>query len=523
MNINNAKGAHYVKSAYRQKVKDIKENMHKDPIWTIKVLFKQKLWKMQKKIIRSVWANKHTTVKSCHAIGKTMISANVMTSFLYTFHNSIVLNTAPTWRQVEKLIWKEIRMTIDKAIIPLGGELAPKAPDLQIIQDVWYMSGLSTNEPDKFQGYHAPYLLLVIDEAAGVKSEIFEAAEGILTSENNKILLLGNPTSIDGEFYTSFKTEGYQKFSISAFDTPNFTALDITRKDIRNGDWKQKVEDYGVLPTPFLITPEWVADKYKRWGENSIAYQARVEAQFPENASDTIIPLAWIEAACERYSQYVESDLFMVQNKRKSKILIVDIARFGSDDTVITLAQGPLRMVIDAINGNDTMSITGKIIAAYKKHRADYIFVDTIGVGAGVFDRLKEQEYPVIEVNVSESAKGINKKEEEEMKNDFLNLRAQLWWMLRDALNPNNKNLLGIKYCDGMFSDASLKYNYTSNGKIQMESKKDFKKRTGHSTDVGDTLAMSMFNLEWIIKQKRRIIAPQLIEKGCKWNNGSRK
>ncbi len=225
-------------------------------------------------------------------------AAQVIMWFLYTHKNSIVLNTAPTWRQVEKLIWKEIRINHRRAG-NLGGTLAPKSPELQIDQDRWYASGISTNQPDRFQGWHAKDILVVVDEAAGVNEEIFDAISGVLTSENAKMLMLGNPTSIGGTFYKSFSSGEYKTFHISAWMTPNFTHFKITRQDIIDGTWKDKMGDK-LAPYPWLIQPKWVASQYKMWGLDHPAWQARIEGNFPSVGEHTLLPLDWIEAARNR-------------------------------------------------------------------------------------------------------------------------------------------------------------------------------------------------------------------------------
>src|SRR5581483_571785 len=148
----------------------------------------------------------------------------------------------------------------------------------------WFALGLSTNEPSRFQGFHATHILLIVDEASGVPQNIFDASEGIVSSQGARILYIGKPTDIEGEFYKSFKLPHTNKIHISAFDTPNFTQFGITLEDIRTDAWRQKITS--DLPAPYLITPEWVYDKYLRWGETSPMWAARVLGEFPEQGED---------------------------------------------------------------------------------------------------------------------------------------------------------------------------------------------------------------------------------------------
>ena len=245
-----------------------KKKLQSPEYFTGKILNK-KLWPVQAEILNSVRDNPRTAVRSCHGIGKTFTAAMCILWFLYTHPKAIVLSTAPTWRQVEKLIWKEIRSAYRQSAIPLGGNLLPKTPELHLIHDEWYAAGLSTNEPDRFQGFHEEHILVVVDEAAGVNLEIFEAIEGILTSSGARLLLIGNPTSIGTPFYDAFTKPGYKTFHVSAYDTPNFTDAGITPEDIANDTWQDKAKE---IPYPQLITPQWVSDRFKSWGETSAPY-----------------------------------------------------------------------------------------------------------------------------------------------------------------------------------------------------------------------------------------------------------
>ncbi len=456
-------------------VRQLAQKMQNDPVWFVIEILGTRPWKKQIDIISAVRDNPRTAVRSCHGAGKSFIAGQVILWFLYSFYPSIVLSTAPTWRQVEKLIWKEVRASYRRSKVPLGGNLLPKRPEIQIIQDEWYAVGLSTNEPDRFQGFHEENILVVVDEAAGVPEEIFEAIEGVLTSEHARLLLLGNPTSVGGTFYNAFRTPGWENISISAFDTPNFTAFGIAEDDIINETWESKITN--SLPNPKLITPAWVADKYRRWGPNSPAYQARVLGQFPSEGEDTLIPLAWIEAAMARWEDTPEGEPIEIG---------VDVARFGSDKTVIATRRGQKVLPLNVYAKQDTMETVGCIIMVHRKIGASKTKVDVIGVGAGVVDRLKEQGHPVIGINVAEAATDTEK---------FANLRSELWWNMRELLDPNqriNPEPIALPPDDELLADLSgVKYKIDSRGRIQVESKEDMKKRLGRSPDRADAVVLA--------------------------------
>ena len=447
-----------------------------DPSFFTEKILNKKLWSIQAEILHSVQNNMRTAVRSCHGIGKTFTAAICILWFLYTHKKAIVLSTAPTWRQVEKLIWKEIRSAYREAVIPLGGNLMPKTPELHLIHDEWYAAGLSTNEPDRFQGFHEEHILVIVDEAAGVNLEIYEAIEGILTSSGARLLLIGNPTAIGTPFYDAFvKDIGYKTFHVSAFDTPNFTAYGITPEDIANGTWQEKAKE---ISYPRLITPQWVADRYKAWGEQSAPYQVRVMSNFPQQGEDTLIPLLWIELAMERWEETQESE--PVQ-------LGVDVAAYGSDKTVIAVRKGNKLMELNVYSQKNTRETTGLVIQHAKENNTKRIAVDEIGVGRGVVDSLEEEGYSDVGVNVAEKSTDAER---------YHNLRAELWWNLRELLNPE-KEPIALLPDDELLSElASVKYKVDARGAIQIESKEDMKKRLGHSPDRADAVVLAFSNTQ---------------------------
>ena len=449
-----------------------------DPAWWCENVLRVKPWSKQVEIMQSVRDNPRTAVRSCHGIGKSFTAGQIILWFLNAFAPSIVLSTAPTWRQVEKLVWKEVRASYARATAidgGLGGALLPASPELHIVRDQWYAAGLSTNDPNKFQGYHEEHILVIVDEAAGVPEDIFEAIEGVLTSEHSRLLLLGNPTSVGGTFHKAFRSPGYHAMHISAFDAPNFTAFGITQQDFEEDTWEVRIT--GPLPNPKLITPAWAYDKFLKWGPDSPAYQARVLGNFPEAGDDTLIPLAWVEAAQARWLDVEPGEPIEIG---------CDVARYGSDETVIAIRRGGRVEPLLVYAQKDTMETAGLVKAAHAETSATAIKVDEIGIGAGVVDRLRELKCPATGVNVATAAAEPER---------FTNLRAELWWNLRERLDPNprvNPNPIALPPDDQLLADlTNVKYKIDSRGRIQLESKEEIKKRLGRSPDRGDAVVLA--------------------------------
>lgn len=163
-----------------------------------------------------------------------------------------------------------------------------------------------------------------------------------------------------------------------------------------------------------------------------------------------------------------------------------DIARFGQDSTVIAIRKGLAVLPLVVLKKKDTMEVTGKIIELARQHKPQAIKVDDIGVGGGVTDRLKEQSYPVVPINVAEAPRDPEK---------FADLRSELWWMLRERLDPNpktNPTPIALPKDDELLGDlCGIKYKITSKGQIRVESKEDMKKRIKRSPDRGDAVVLA--------------------------------
>ena len=163
-----------------------------------------------------------------------------------------------------------------------------------------------------------------------------------------------------------------------------------------------------------------------------------------------------------------------------------DIARFGSDKTVFAPRRGHKVLPLTEYSKQDTMETAGQLVIAHRETRATSIKVDVIGIGAGVYDRAKELKLPVSAINVAESAQEPER---------FLNLRSELWWNLRELLDPNpamNPNPVALPPDDELLADlSSVKYRIDSRGRIVVEPKEETKKRLGRSPDRADAVILA--------------------------------
>ena len=457
------------------------ELLQTEPVDFIELAFNDELWSKERDIAHSVRDSKYTGVRHCHGSGKSFTAARIALWFLYAFPDSKVITTAPTFRQVEDILWREIRQAKSKAIIQLGGKLNNTSLDLS---EQWFAMGLSTDEPGRFQGYHAIHILLIVDEASGVTEDIFNASEGIVASQHARVLYIGNPTNTAGPFHKAFAIPGYAKIHISAFDTPNFTTFGITIEDIRSNTWQEKITS--DLPRPYLITPEWVYDKYLRWGEGNPMWDSRVMGEFPEQGEDTLIPLRFIESARNRTLVPLPTDPEQTGH---------DVARFGSDKTEFCYRKGPKVLDWQTYNHMDTMMTSQKIRDFVTLYPSADVGIDEIGVGAGVYDRILQllPDRKTFGVNVGLPAFDTE---------HFANLRAEIFWALRERFIEGMIDLSELSqdvYDDLSAQLSGLKFQYTTKGQIKIESKDDMKKRGLPSPDKADALAIAFGRLKNVV------------------------
>ena len=188
------------------------------------------------------------------AAGKTFTAAVAVLWWLMSYDNAIVITTAPSERQVKELLWREIRQLYMPHRDIIGGKLTRTRLDFAPNR---YAYGFSTNTEDRFQGFHSGNILVIVDEASGVDEFIYYAIDGILTTQNAKLLMIGNPHGLAGTFYDAFhkNRKQFHTVHISAFDTPAFTEAGITAENIADLEYPDPVTDTDVIPADNTVIP----------------------------------------------------------------------------------------------------------------------------------------------------------------------------------------------------------------------------------------------------------------------------
>lgn len=439
------------------------ENLEQ-PDWFIENAFKNihGLWDKQKEIALSVRDNRFTAVRSCHDSGKSFVSARIALWFLLTNRDSVVVTTAPSWTQVKEILWREIASaygSIEDVNFWFRFRSELTTTKLDISPD-WFAIGVATKKEgeasqvaERMLGYHAKSgkILVIVDEASGLRFEIWGAIEGLMTSEGSRLLAIGNPYRLTGGFANLFKQKGVNRIHIKASDIPN----------IREGR----------IIIPGLMSPEYPKEMEEKYTKNSDVYRVKVDGEFPKQEKDSLVSLQHIEDAFVRGGVKAEGE----------KRLGVDVARFGDNETVFTYRQGLKVHWVKKFQKEDTMETAGRVKVFMREEgiEAKNVDVDDIGVGGGVTDRLWEDGVKVNRVNVGQAA---------ENEDEFYNLRAEAYWEVRrwmkKASLPKDDDYLVL---------ANIKYKIGSRrkGQIQIESKMEMKKRGVKSPDVPDSLMLT--------------------------------
>lgn len=411
-----------------------------------------------------------------HGLGKTALASWVVLWFALTRDGKDwkLPTTASAWRQLTKFLWPEIRKWSSR----LNWEKIGRRP----LQDGKEMLGLSlklstgesfalaSNQPALIEGAHADHILYVFDEAKAIPSETWDAVEGAMSTGNAWWLCISTPGGPAGRFY------------------------DIQSRKSGYEDWFVRHVNVSEAIAAKRIESSWVEARRKQWGESSPVFQNRVLGNFAEGSEDAVIPLSWVELAIERWHDAQSDPLSALS------AVGVDVARYGSDDTILALRFGSIISELRRFSKQDTMATTGHVKGVLDAHGPDALaVVDVVGVGAGVVDRLRELEKRVEPFN--SSTKTLLKDSSGEL--GFLNRRSLAWWNMREILDPETSNVC-LPPDDMLIGDLTAPtWRTTSSGLIRIEEKDEVKKRIGRSPDAGDAVVMVFCPME-ASRPKRR-------------------
>lgn len=433
------------------------EEWRKSPIIRHYSFSDKKLWDKQEEILWSVRNNKFTAVSSGNSIGKSFIAADVVMDYLSTHVPAKVITTAPTFTQVEGILWKEIISYCGSSKLPIGAE--PNKTELILGPDT-FAKGISTNKVGRLQGWHSPYLLAVIDEASGVDPEIWRAIHSL---NPHRMLVIGNPLEISGDFYEAFQSSMWNKIQISCYECV---------------EWQDK---NGKIPG--LVDREWIEERRNEWGENSPLFAIHVKGEFPEETEDTLISRAWVDK-CREID--LEED-----EEQDVRVAGYDVAtKHGTNETIEVYRYGHTIKHGKAWKRIPITETAANGEWLYKDKRLHNLAVDSDGVGEGVSDIWYNKRVPHVEFHGGYGDKPID-------KNKFKNLRTQFYWIVAKKLE---KGLYDLRQLDKEFFEilknqlCSIKIKAPdAMRRIQIETKEDLSGRGIKSPDYADAFVYAEY------------------------------
>ena len=423
--------------------------LHNDPVLFVRTCLQAEPQKWQRQALRNIVKNNRLSIRSGNAVGKTTFLSWTILWWLTTHYPCKIAATANSASQLEQILWSEIQKW--HKMMPKGfqDELEFRSDKISIksAADSFCVARTSRREnPEALQGFHSPNMLFIIDEASGVPDLIFEVAQGAMSKPGAKTIMVGNPNRASGYFYDSFKknAESWKTMTVACHDADT-------------------------------VDPQYIKDMKRQYGEDSNVYRVRVLGLPPETDDNSIISRTLVESAIDRDVDPVET----------MPVWGVDIARHGSDRCALAKRKG--NVVTEPIKfwgDKDLMETVGVIMAEYEstpyRERPSEILVDSIGLGAGVVDRLVELDMP---------ARGINVAESSSMTDRYMRLRDELWFKCREWLEAKDCK---IPDQDELVNEiTNVRYEILSSGKFKVESKDQMKKRGFRSPDVADALMLT--------------------------------
>jgi hypothetical protein len=435
-----------VSSGQKNSFIDFIDAYRDNPVLFVREVLKAEPLPWQEEFLRAVArGERRISVRAGHGVGKSTVCSWALIWHMVTRYPQKSVVTAPTAAQLFDALYAELKTWINK-LPPVLKDLFEVFSDRINLKDAPESSFISartssSERPEALAGVHSENVLLIVDEASAVPEQVFEAAAGSMSGHSATTILISNPTRNSGLFYK-------------------------THHDLAS-DWFRLHVSCINIP---LVSSDFVRQIEATYGRDSNAFRIRVLGEFATADSDTLIPAELVDGAMTR--DVIGGDEPMIYG--------LDVARFGSDRTALCKRRGNVVVDIKHWGGLDLMQTVGQIVNEAKLDNPEEICVDTIGLGSGVADRLREQGYNVRDVNVAESSA---------MNPNANRLRDELWMSVKDWLATR-----GVK----LPKDETLRhelvaprYNFTSSGKVVVESKDSMKKRGMRSPDLADALCLT--------------------------------
>lgn len=422
------------------------------------------LWSKQEEVLWSVRKNKRTAVRSGNTVGKSFIAADVVQDWMFTKGpQAKVVTTASSWKQVEEILWKEIRTAAVNSQWPI--KTMPLNTSWNF-SDEWFAIGISTDTPVNMQGFHSPHLLVLVDEASGIAPEIAEMIEAL---HPEAILAIGNPLESTGWFAECFMSDKWNKITISCEDCVQ---------------WQEKNSRI-----PGLVTREWIKDMADLHGIKSAWYRVHVLGLPPEQDEFALIERGWIDRA----RKGLDADgLPLDEEDENSEVRIIsfDIAsKHGENETVVGYRYGHTIKECHGFRKQTSTWIRDFVQSKYSKYEANIVVHDADGIGENMGEILSESYVPSVEFHGGYGQKAMSQK--------FKNLRTQFYSIVAKKFEKGVYDLRQLPQDDfdklrGQLCSIRVKAP-DGLGRMQIETKEDMLARQIKSPDHADQFMMAEY------------------------------
>jgi len=455
--------------------------------------------------------NNRVTVRGPHGLGKTFIASILVHHTILTAETDCkVPTTASAVRQLEKYLWPEIHKSASNIAWPVTGRQSYDRRTEMLTQSIKLNRGLieafavASDRYELIEGAHATRMFYVFDEAKTIPPGMFDAAEGAFSTEG---LATPDTTAVsvlstDDELYqkeqllSNCSGQSYEVkvLAISTPGPPIGRFYDIHMRRPGYEDWTVVHVSLEEAIAAGRISRKWADQRQKQWGKTSSTYMNRVLGEFADTTEEGLIPLSWVRASNERYKAWVERG--RPTEGKELHTVGVDTARMGNDSTVLACRSVSVLTHLFKFSKVPTTVTAGKL-SQHCQGRTVIIETDG-GLGAAVYDMLREEEQERSKkhflelVPVTVGGKTFWSDKSGELR--FINVRAAMWWNMRELLNPDNGYDISLPPDDQLTLDlVSPEYETLRNGVIKLESKANIRKKIGRSTDCGDAVCLAFW------------------------------
>ena len=385
----------------------------------------------------------YISVRSGHGTGKTSSLAWLILWIGLTRKDAKLPTTAPVAAQLVNLLIPEVGKWKAKMPKELGDLVEVQSQDVKFYNRNHCFARTARKENvEALAGVHASFVCYIADEASGIDQAVFNVIEGALTGDKFLFVMTSNPTRTTGTFFDSQnkKRANYQHLHFDSEKSSN-------------------------------VNSQWVKDMESKYGRDSDVFRVRVNGEFPNVNATGLFSLSDLEQATK-----IKADA------DGSMVLAVDVARYGDDSTIIARKRGMQLTLVKKLKHKSTTEVAGEVAHIANGGPYGGVVVDTIGVGAGVYDQLR----PLIGNRLIDGNVGFSPDD----TNTYLNKRAESYFKLRDAI----KRGASLPDDDELIEELlSIEYQFTESGKIKIKPKDQIKEDLGRSPDKADAFMLLFF------------------------------